>query len=108
MEDILNSTLAGGVIIGTSSDMITYSWLPLLLGVIGGIVSAIGFKKLNAKIGVSDTCGVFNLHGLPGVLGGLAGVIVAVMIGDDTAIGTVFPERGILVDPRSAGSQGMF
>lgn len=43
MEVMLNATLAGGVAIGTASDMITTPWMALLIGYCGGLWSAIGF-----------------------------------------------------------------
>lgn len=36
MEDVLNATLAGGVIVGATCDMYMYAWQPLLLGGLGG------------------------------------------------------------------------
>lgn len=52
----------------------------LLVGSIAGLISTLGFKYLtDALKGVKlhDTCGVNNLHGIPGVISGLASVLVA-------------------------------
>jgi ammonium transporter Rh len=62
--------------------------------------------KLEESIGLYDTCGVHNLHGMPGVLGGLASVITAgfathALYGDN--IGDVYPKMGS--DGRSASQQ---
>lgn len=50
MEDILNATLAGGVIIGSASGLIYYPVTALVIGFIGGIVSTLGFHYLSSKI----------------------------------------------------------
>ena len=78
MEDVLNATLAGGVIVGASSDMLTSAWMALSVGFIGGMVSSFGFNRLD--IGVHDTCGVHNLHGIPGILGGLIAIIMVFVL----------------------------
>ena len=45
-----------------------------------GAVCVIGYvvvqPKLQRMMGIVDTCGVHNLHGMPGLLGGLAVVLV--------------------------------
>lgn len=84
MVHIQNATLAGGVAVGTCADMNIGPFGAMLIGFIAGIISTLGFKFLTpvlaAHLGIQDTCGVHNLHGLPGVLGGLSG-IVAVALG---------------------------
>lgn len=72
MEIVLNATLAGGVAIGSSCDLIVEPWLAILLGMLGGILSSVGFAKIGpwlseSKIALQDTCGVHSLHGMPGV-----------------------------------------
>ena len=46
MEILLNATLAGGVAVGSSVDMCFEPWQPMLIGLIGGILSATGFQKI--------------------------------------------------------------
>ncbi|CAM9643251.1 unnamed protein product [Phaeothamnion confervicola] len=77
---IQNSTLAGGVAIGATANMTLQPAGALLVGVIAGVVSTLGYGILLEKLvhfGVHDTCGVHNLHGMPSLVGGIASVIVA-------------------------------
>lgn len=52
----------------------------MICGLIAGIVSTLGFRKLSGylsnKFGLSDTCGIHNLHGIPGVLGAIISAMV--------------------------------
>uniref|UniRef100_A0A8C3PUY5 Ammonium transporter Rh type A n=1 Tax=Chrysolophus pictus TaxID=9089 RepID=A0A8C3PUY5_CHRPC len=77
---IQNATLAGGVAVGTCADLTIYPFVAMCIGSIAGIVSVLGFRFLTpvlaSKLKIQDTCGVHNLHGLPGILGGIAGIIV--------------------------------
>lgn len=43
MEVMLNATLAGGVAIGSSADLVSSPWGAMLIGWGGGVLSAIGF-----------------------------------------------------------------
>lgn len=79
MEIMLNATLAGGVAIGTSSDLVCEPSSAMIIGMIGGILSAVGFARIgpwlaDSGLNLQDTCGVHSLHGMPGVLGGLASI----------------------------------
>jgi len=80
MEVLLNSTLAGGVAIGSSCDILTQPGVAIAIGASSGVVSALGYLHLNGSlqknIGLHDTCGVHNLHGMPGIMGALYGSIV--------------------------------
>lgn len=77
--DIANATLAGGVAIGSVCDHAT-NQVALVIGIVAGILSVIGFAVIQPKVEEilqkKDTCGVMYLHGLPGLLGGLAAMFV--------------------------------
>ncbi|XP_054677174.1 ammonium transporter Rh type A isoform X2 [Grus americana] len=77
---IQNATLAGGVAVGTCADLSIHPFAAMCIGIIAGIISVLGFHFLTpllaSKLHIQDTCGVHNLHGLPGILGGIAGIIV--------------------------------
>ncbi|XP_057555509.1 ammonium transporter Rh type A [Hippopotamus amphibius kiboko] len=79
MVHVQNATLAGGVAIGTCADMEISPYFAMIVGSIAGMVSVLGFKFLTplftTKLRIHDTCGVHNLHGLPGVIGGLASIV---------------------------------
>ena len=85
MEDILNASLAGGVIIGAPSGIITNPLASLLIGFCGGSLSSVMFAKLTSKLhhvmGIHDACGVNNLHGIPGFLGGLLSAVIIASYG---------------------------
>jgi len=81
MEIVLNASLAGGVAIGSACDIIVMPFGAMLAGFVTGIISSLGFaylsKFLQRKISLHDTCGVLNLHGMPGLIGGIVSAIVA-------------------------------
>lgn len=111
MEDIQNATLAGGVAVGSSSDLVVGPWASLLIGMVAGLVSTVGFARLKGylwnKIGLHDSCGVLNLHGLPGIIGAIGGAISATQATEilyGVNIGNVFPMRAD--GARSANVQG--
>lgn len=77
--DIANAALAGGVAIGATFDHASH-FEAMVIGVIAGAISTMGFaifqKKQEKFHKIVDTCGVTNLHGLPGLFGGLAAIVV--------------------------------
>ncbi|XP_008563325.1 PREDICTED: ammonium transporter Rh type A-like, partial [Galeopterus variegatus] len=85
---IQNATLAGGVAVGTCADMAIHPFGSMIIGGLAGVVSVLGYKFLTplfaTKLRIQDTCGVHNLHGLPGVLGGLASIVAIAMGVSDT------------------------
>jgi ammonium transporter Rh len=62
IDVVINATLAGGVVMGASCDIILNPGFAMLTGCIVGFLSAIGFLYTNRwfenKLGVHDTCGV--------------------------------------------------
>jgi len=80
--DIQNATLAGGVAVGAVARMnIGLGWASIC-GSVGGILSTLGYQYiqpfLQRKIGLYDTCGVNNLHGIPGLFGSIISCIFCV------------------------------
>ncbi|KAK3600171.1 hypothetical protein CHS0354_018229 [Potamilus streckersoni] len=88
MVHIQNATLAGGVAVGTSANMPLHPWGALLAGSVAGVISVLGYKFLTPmmakKLRIHDTCGVHNLHGMPGVLAGIVGAVAAAMASEAT------------------------
>ena len=112
MVDIQNATLAGGVAIGSSADLVIGPSFSLLIGMIAGIMSTIGYNKIQPYLyhnfHLHDTCGVNNLHGIPGIIGGISGAITASftnneLYGDN--IQNIFPAMN---GTRTNKGQGMF
>jgi ammonium transporter Rh len=77
--DIANAALAGGVAIGSTCDK-TNHVVAFIIGILAGVLSTVSFAviqpKLQEKLKVIDTCGVLNLHGFPGLMGGFAAMFV--------------------------------
>lgn len=99
MEIMLNATLAGGVMIGASADFIMGGGGAMVIGCLAGLISAFGFTHLHGWlkkwIGLSDVCGVHNLHGMPGFFGGIISGVCATFadryLEPGTAIETIYP-----------------
>ena len=106
MEIILNSSIAGGVAAGSLADIVVLPFGMLLLGFIAGAVSAFGYaylsKFLQRTIALHDTCGVHNLHGMPGLISALVTAIIASRIGDNMGEAA---DRYILTKGRSSHVQ---
>jgi len=99
MVDVQNATLAGGVAMGTCADLIVQPGPAVIIGSIAGTVSVFGYVHvqpyLETHLGLHDTCGVNNLHGMPSIIGAIAGVIAvsfATKEGYGGITDTIFPE----------------
>jgi len=79
MVDMANAALAGGVAIGSVCDIVSPTGA-FGIGLLAGAISVIGYVYLlpwlEDKFNLYDTCGVHNLHGMPGLLGGLSALLV--------------------------------
>jgi ammonium transporter Rh len=77
IADMANAALAGGVAIGSTCDKVGPA-MAFGIGALAGVVSTFGFAVLQSRLQrwlkKTDTCGVLYLHGLPGLLGGVAAV----------------------------------
>jgi ammonium transporter Rh len=93
IADIANATLAGGVAIGSTCDHASHP-TAILIGVLAGCISTIGFAVLQDKQQkfhqIIDTCGVTNLHGLPGLMGGFAAILVVDGLNVSSQISGIF------------------
>lgn len=105
IADIANAALAGGVAIGSTCDHASHI-SALVIGIMAGGISTIGFALLQEKqkniIKAVDTCGVTNLHGLPGLFGGLAAIPVIEGLNAESQL------IGILITVLSAVIFGLF
>jgi ammonium transporter Rh len=91
--DMANAALAGGVAIGATCNVVSPG-LAFGIGGLAGALSVVGYvliqPKLDKALKITDTCGVHNLHGMPGLLGGLVAVVVNPAIAQAQLIGIVF------------------
>lgn len=67
------------MIIGASCGLFTNPGASLIVGAFGGVISSFSFSYLQdflkEKMGIHDTAGIHNLHGIPGIMGGLISAI---------------------------------
>lgn len=81
---IQNATLAGGVAIGATANLVG-PFGAVVVGGLAGLLSTWGFVK-SPFFGNVDTCGISNLHGMPGIFGGLVSAVVPFL----------YPESGLI------------
>merc|ERR1712137_406257 len=76
---IQNATLAGGVSIGATANFAMGPGGAVLVGIIAGAISTIGFSRPLIPSSI-DTCGINSLHGMPGIFGGLVSVVIPFIV----------------------------
>jgi ammonium transporter Rh len=91
--DIANASLAGGVAVGATCNIVS----PLGafgIGLLAGTICVLGYvvvqPRLQARLKIVDTCGVHNLHGMPGLTGGLVAAIIVPGVAKPQLIGIAF------------------
>ncbi|KAG7335994.1 hypothetical protein KOW79_000687 [Hemibagrus wyckioides] len=111
MVHIQNAALAGGVAVGTAGEMMLTPFGSMIVGFLAGTISVLGYKYLSpileSKLKIQDTCGVHNLHGMPGVLGAIVGAITAAAASSSIygqGIVDVFPD---INDEHTASQQAL-
>jgi len=102
ISDIANASLAGGVAIGATCLTANHT-TAFLIGILAGALSTFGFAWIQPRIEKAfrmiDTCGVTNLHGWPGLLGGLLTLVVVHGINVGTQLGGIGITFGVALVP---------
>lgn len=100
MVHVQNATLAGGVAVGATADMMLHPYGALIMGALAGALSVFGYKfvtpLLARRLRIHDTCGVNNLHGMPGILAGVASAVIAASATEEEynySLYTLYPAR---------------
>jgi ammonium transporter Rh len=79
IADMANAALAGGVAIGATCNQASAP-AAMLIGALAGGLCVVGYNiiqpRLQNALKIVDTCGVHNLHGMPGLLGGVAAIFI--------------------------------
>ncbi|KAM7314082.1 ammonium transporter Rh type A [Ixodes scapularis] len=100
MVHIQNSTVAGGVAMGATADMMVHPYGAFIIGSVAGALSVFGYKFitpfLSRRLRIHDTCGINNLHGMPGILAGIVSAVVAASATEEEynySLYTLYPAR---------------
>ncbi|XP_049893227.1 rh50-like protein [Epinephelus moara] len=88
MADIQNVTLAGGVTVGASVDMMISPVAAYVLGIMGCTACFLGYKYLTPFLAqymrIQDQCGIHNLHGLTGLISSTVGICAILLATEET------------------------
>ncbi len=115
--DMANAALAGGVAIGATCNQAS-PLVAFIIGSVAGAICVVGYvviqPKLQKAFKIIDTCGVHNLHGMPGLFGGFIAILIvpgiarAQLIGIAVTVGLAWVSgviAGFLI--RSTGSKDL-
>ncbi|KAL6456727.1 hypothetical protein MHYP_G00352710 [Metynnis hypsauchen] len=113
MADVQNVTLAGGVTVGATVDMMITPAAAYALGMLGCTACMLGYKYLSPflaqRLRVQDQCGIHNLHGLTGLISTVAAICAILWASEETYGPSLYetfsyraPQKG---DPRLAELQ---
>ncbi|HEX2947650.1 MAG TPA: ammonium transporter [Clostridia bacterium] len=93
IADMANAALAGGVSIGATCNIVSAPGA-FGIGALAGALCVLGYvviqPRLQKILKNVDTCGVHNLHGMPGLLGGIIVIFVVPGIAKAQLVGIVF------------------
>ncbi|KAM9623071.1 ammonium transporter Rh type B [Morphnus guianensis] len=83
MVQIQDATLAGVAMMGMAGEMLVTPFGALVAGFLAGLIPPLGFRFLTpvlcSRLKTQDTCGIHNVHGLPGILGALLGTLLTAL-----------------------------
>ncbi|KAL5291951.1 RHCG family protein [Megaselia abdita] len=98
MVHVQNSTLAGGVAVGSVCNLLIGPHGAVLIGIVAGTISVLGYRYLSpmltSSLRIHDTCGVHNLHGMPAVISAIFSAIYAALAKKDdykSTLEDIFP-----------------
>lgn len=90
--------MAAVAVMGMAGEMLVTPFGALIAGFLAGLIPPLGFRFLTpvlcSRLKIQDTCGVHNVHGLPGMLGAFLGTLLAALATADAYGGRlelVFP-----------------
>ncbi|XP_057265944.1 ammonium transporter Rh type B [Pezoporus wallicus] len=95
MVQIQDAAVAAVAVMGMAGEMLVTPFGALIAGFLAGLIPPLGFRFLTpflcSRLKIQDTCGVHNVHGLPGVLGALLGTLLAALATADAYGGRLEP-----------------
>uniref|UniRef100_A0A8C3LNE5 Rh family B glycoprotein (gene/pseudogene) n=1 Tax=Chrysolophus pictus TaxID=9089 RepID=A0A8C3LNE5_CHRPC len=83
VAQLQDATLASAAVMGMAGEMLSTPFGALTAGFLASQLSLLGSRFLSpilrSRLKTEDTCGVHNVHGLPGILGTFLGILLAAL-----------------------------